>query len=449
MDEEVLILAGITNRAEDQTKSILKPPTLGAPEEAGTATAAAETSKPTKKTPAAKKSTGKKRKAFNTQTPRNQRLRPRSSSTPKTKSSDLVDALLEIAGEPQEKSQDNMTTTSQSAGRAPEDPMDKFKEYMDMQFSSLRGEVGTIRNDVAQSVQELSTRVAANSSNIDQLRREFGTEIEKKVADAVGKEIRKMGAGRRMSVGMEESNHEQSNYWRSRRSIRCWPIVGPENDLWGLTGDFFEKILGIPPSSLPQDSVETIRRLGNRRTKKPARIQNEILVTFRDVATRDMVVSYAPNLASYKNSDSPPGIRIDFPDHLKGAFTTLETYGHKLRTRFGPTLKRGIKFDDTIHSLYIDVCFPNDSKWTKISLEVAAAEVAREREKDDEILKKRIDGFLASDETQSTATCPPTPLTHTTQTSAAAARLALPQSATLQQFNGQRRPPARWGGSHH
>ena len=44
-----------------------------------------------------------------------------------------------------------------------------------------------------------------------------------------------------------------------------------------------------------------------------------MLVVFIDVATRDMVMSYAANLAAYMHQDNPPGVRLDYPDRREYA----------------------------------------------------------------------------------------------------------------------------------
>ena len=60
----------------------------------------------------------------------------------------------------------------------------------------------------------------------------------------------------------------------------------------GAFNFFFEK-LQIPPSHIPQEAVEEIKRVrpGRRKTK----ITDEVVVRFNSVQMRDMVVSYAPS----------------------------------------------------------------------------------------------------------------------------------------------------------
>ena len=227
---------------------------------------------------------------------------------------------------------------------------------------------------------------------------------------------------------------DNDDYWRCRRSIRCWPIRGPGSDLWGLTGDFFNNILAIPQSSLHQSSVESIRRLSTRKNNSRAtRINNEVLVTFVDVATRDTVFSYASNLARFRSDPDPPGIRLEYPSFLTGAFRTLERYGLLMKAKFGPQLKRSIKFDDSSMSLLIDVLIPGDSTWTKVSLELARDAVEKEKAIETNRTRNRLDSLPGREQDQ------PSPVTPIASTS------GLRESTTLREFNGPERPAARWG----
>ena len=370
---------------------------------------------------------------------------------------DLVEVLQEIAGDTAMAGQDAPMPQAIGAG-APADPFALFQAYMDKQFSSLKSELSTLKEEVGTSVKEVSAQVATNTANIKNIQEGIGTQIEEKVAAAVSKEMAKITD---TSVKIQSSgpstgrvnrcdSKDNGAYWRSRRSVRCWPINGPDCDLWGLTGDFFTKILRIPPSNLPQESVETIRRLGTRRSNRPNKIQNEVLVVFRDVATRDMVMSYAANLAAYKHQESPPGVRLDYPDHLRGVFSTLESYGHQLRQKLGPKLKRSIKYDDTSMSMYIDICFPDETKWSRISLNIAEEEVAKEKAKEADIVRQRLDS-LSGVGTSELAVIPApkspiNPRQSRPPSPTAGPSNRLPMSSTLQQFHNSS-APKRWGGT--
>ena len=340
-----------------------------------------------------------------------------------------------------------MTDTSTSG--VPPAAMANFdmKKYLDAQFSSMKDEMSCIKVDVAKSVKQINDRVDSNARNIDKITSEL-TGLDKKIAEAVAKETKKINGqhadgssptprrrGGVPQLHANTDNQETRDYWRARRSIRCWPIRGPESDLWGLVGDFFHDVLSIPQHNLSQDSVESIRRLGNRRGNKdgPPRIQNEVCVVFKDVSTRDLVFSYASNLAAHRSGGSPPGIRLEFPDHLRGVFRTLETYGAEMRSRFGKDFKRSIKYDDAAMTLYIDVLFPGEQRWTKVDLEIADEELRKRRAVENESVRRRL-GSLTE----------PTNIPNNIQPIALQTPNQLPVSTTLQQFNNPG-PPSRWG----
>ena len=465
MDEQDLIDAGLTSPPPAPQPSgvnpVLRPPTLESPQLTSTPTPSQGSAgrKRQAKAPPASKKSGQKRKTSVYQTPRNLRLRPRSNSTPKSVNEDLVNVLQEIASENTMSQDSAMTDISQktpAAAAAAADPFAMFQAYMDKQFSSLKNELSVFKQEVGDSVRDVSAQVTTNTNNIKSLQDNLGAQIEEKVAAAIAKvsEPATLSRSQAPSRALGHEGRESTAYWRSRRSIRCWPIEGPDSDLWGLTCDFFVHTLKIPSSNLPQESLETIRRMSNRKSNRPNKIHNEVLVVFRDVATRDMVMSYASNLAAYKNMDNPPGVRIDYPDHLRGVFSTLESYGHMLRRKLGPKLKRSIKYDDAAMSMSIDVCFPDEVRWNKISLRIAQEEVEKEKAKETAIVRQRLDSLsdVASWDGGGTRAAPvvalpsgprprprpPSPVPGPSNGS------GLPPSSTLQRFSNDA-PPRRWG----
>ena len=308
------------------------------------------------------------------------------------------------------------------------DPFADMKSYMTSQFAALHSDMASVRGDVAGSVEKISRQVNQNKNDIEALRAEIGKQVEEKVGIAIAREMKKSVSTPPPTAG----TNEDEDYWRCRRSIRCWPIKGPNSDLWGLTGDFFKDILGIPSTCLGQDSVESIRRLSTRRsTGRPARIHNEVLVTFVDVATRDTVFSYASNLSKFRSAQDPPGIRLEYPNRLTATFRTLEKYGILMKAKFGPQFKRSIKYDDSNMSLLIDVLIPGDDVWTKVSLELAKEVVEKSNARESAKTRDRLDSLSNHDSEQATP-----PQLHASPT--------LRESDTLRQHRGSE-PPARWG----
>ena len=442
MDEEALRLSGKrspTAPPSYSTKNIIKPAWLTAATSSTTSTTGpdpthveerghhppgddiAATSTPTpaskdKKIPS--KRSGRKR-TLSTSTPRNQRVRTRPATSNEDGHSDETVDVIDVEMQ------------NSSANVPPPDPLEGLKKYMKDQLSVLRTDMNS---DIKSAVSEIANQVSSNTNNIAKLRDEIDNKIEKAVAESVSKEIKRHGTS---YSGDNTPDENDGAYWRSRRSVRCWPIKGNDSDLWGLAGDFFTQILGIPPSSLPQECVESVRRISIPRSNRPQKIKNEVLVTFREVATRDMVFSYATNLANYRQSSDPPGIRLDYPDHLRRTFSTLEWYGILLKSELGGTFKRSIKFEDSTKSMRIDVLFPGDERWTQIPLEIASEEV--EKRKRSETAATRVRLGSISNNVASRPTTPaitnPGPSTTT--------EVDLPMSATL--LRNKQQPPPRWG----
>ena len=80
-----------------------------------------------------------------------------------------------------------------------------------------------------------------------------------------------------------------------------------------------------------------------------------MLVRFSTSQQRDVVQSYAANLAS---SQGKAGLRIDVPDKLRGLFRLFESH-------FGQ-IKRAVRFDDIEQSMYMDVKL-EDTNWHRIT----------------------------------------------------------------------------------
>ena len=79
---------------------------------------------------------------------------------------------------------------------------------------------------------------------------------------------------------------------------------------------------------------------------------------FCDLEARDLVTSYARNLASKVGSDGKPtaGLRMNIPPRLMSLFKLLEAHGRRLKQRYGTELKRHVHFDDD--DLYLPKCTP-------------------------------------------------------------------------------------------
>ena len=288
-----------------------------------------------------------------------------------------------------------------------EDPFERMMKFLDnkldTKFNSLSKDIvattysieglsSTVRNNAAE-IKGIKEELNALKSK-DLMREQIREVIreETKVSQAVpdrDSERRRAVLGVLDRRATQRDVGEETKYMFARRSLRMWPISGAKtSDLWEAVGDFLQKCLRIPRSSLAESDVEEVRRITDakrnfRRENRVSSITNEVLVVFKDTMTRDMVLSYAPNLSDWRGSKGGNvGIRIEIPIHLKQVFNTLQNHGFSLREEHGPELKRHVKFDDEERSLFLHVKLPGETEWIRVD-----HEYARERRRDQERLK--------------------------------------------------------------
>ena len=340
-----------------------------------------------------------------------------------------------------------------STSRAPAPPslsaepewFTKFTQHLDSRLNSTNANITALDGNVVAVSNSLVSRVDGNSSEIAVLKETVKAlsnrpmvEIETKVSEAVGKEIEKRCRSLAPPVAQlgpirpnERGREREDDYWRARRSVRIWPVAGATSvEIWRASGVFFNDVLEIPVSDLPENTVEEVRRIVNKRRARPGGLENtqrvadEVLVVFKDVAIRDMVMSYAPNLAKTNGLPQSSGIRMEIPPHLLGVFRTLDDHGHMLRGRHGQGVKRNIKFDDGEMSLYMDLRLPGDNSWMRVDYEMAREELRFVKKQESQNTRNRI-ASVGSAPRDGDST--PTPAQRLSTSS-------LPESATLASY---------------
>ena len=189
---------------------------------------------------------------------------------------------------------------------------------------------------------------------------------------------------------------------------------------------------GLTPRSLEESSVEAIKRVGQQNKPKRMRqnVHNEVIVYFKDVATRDMIQSYAPNLAEHRGK---AGLRLEVPCHLTGCFKCLEKYGHIMK-KDHPDLKWHIHFDDVELSLKINLKLGDSTGWDRVDFATAREAVRLADRQSVDAFRGRLTSSQSSsnqdpldDEVMEIENNGP----------------SLPTSATLEKFRGKRKTP--WG----
>ena len=159
-------------------------------------------------------------------------------------------------------------------------------------------------------------------------------------------------------------------YWDARKRLRFFPVPG-NNDEQLLRGldEFVQQKLKVPSGLLDRSDIGYIRRV---KATKRSKIANEVLVSFTSIDARDLVHSYARNLAEWVGEDGKPlaGIRLDIPERLLGDFKSCEQYGHAMKTKHGDGFKRHTKMDDTNQSIYIDMYIPKSQTWVRVDMDM-------------------------------------------------------------------------------
>ena len=223
----------------------------------------------------------------------------------------------------------------------------------------------------------LAESIAANSNLIKDERRERREEMRK-----MNERIEELATGRtrpgltpRPLSNVPRPNtrddDEYKKYECARNTLIFYPVDGnSEDQQMASLQQFLAQKMQIPAGDLKRNQIVRVRRI---RMGRNPRMNKELLVLFSDSYARDLVLSYAKNLASFKDHLNKPtaGVRIDVPNSLLTVKRALDQYGYTLRTDLGPNFKRNIKYDDAQRTLVMDVKYPDKPKWERISYEEA------------------------------------------------------------------------------
>ena len=157
-------------------------------------------------------------------------------------------------------------------------------------------------------------------------------------------------------LGTEES------YNLARRSLRLWP-VSREGDLSTRTREFFVNELLLDQQYVGGLSFDVKRTAAPPRSRDkdgPARIKDEVLVTFGSARERDEVRSHARNLEKKGR-----GLQLEIPEHLWPSFRVLQDLAYELKQK-NDSFRRNVLFDDSTRDLRLD--FSQDSsEWRSVT----------------------------------------------------------------------------------
>ena len=163
--------------------------------------------------------------------------------------------------------------------------------------------------------------------------------------------------GKHVGPRMGQSNDLINAYWKSRKSARIASITGvTEAEMWDGLQAFFHDKMRIPRTEISISDIIEVKRVKVGRGRKG---NDEVLVRFLDVETRDRIASYARNLGDYVEGGRPTAtFRHDIPVHLAGVHRTLMHYGYAMKGRYGLNFRKNIRFDDVSLSFCIDILIP-------------------------------------------------------------------------------------------
>ena len=279
-----------------------------------------------------------------------------------------------------------------------------FREYMrtntDKNIASLEGRV----SDLHSSIDRVDKSVQLNTKKID-----FHTELIQGNSKAISDMKRELDALKTQppipTLPLNPRPHEQTavtaprlesedigatqEYYMARRSLRIWPIRGISNrELWLATGNFIKDDLGH--LNLTEHWIESISRPNFQ--SGPSAV-DEVVVRFKTADLRDAVMGSSSRLTTKIDDQGKPtaGLRIEITAALRPAMKILERYGQQLRARHGPGTRRHFKFDDIDRSLYLNIKLPGDTRWSKVTLDMARRGVSVRERFTSEELERRID----------------------------------------------------------
>jgi hypothetical protein len=243
------------------------------------------------------------------------------------------------------------------------------------------------RGDVANLEQRMGERIAQNAREISQLqveqdknRNDMHSAINAAVSKAVDQKLATVQGGACAQAPLDVAKDKA--FMRARASLRIWPVpINGEQSPEKAVVEYFLNNLKIPEETVSQLCFVEVKRMPPMRR---GIVKDEIHCEFTTVEQRDLVNSYAPNLASMSTQG---GIRLDVPDHLRGQFKILQDHFVALRTQHGEGVKKSIKLCDATRGVYMDVKLPSGTKWHRV--DVAVAREARRKREERELREVR------------------------------------------------------------
>ena len=254
------------------------------------------------------------------------------------------------------------STRRDSAGGAKDDMSVKdMLTQMNKRFDSLatKDDMKEIRSDIQKNADDIDEVRNEMRANADALREEMKANSNS-LPEAVQSEIYKVLKNRAAQGAPNVELKQHQNYLLCRRSMRMWPVTDTGGGLKAAARTFMREVLEMDTEIVNRTTIEAATTTQQLPRSK---IKDEILVNFYTSDERDQVYAHAKNLAK---QEGKAGIRLEIPPHLKPEFKLLENHGNSIRTMYGPSVKRSIRFDDSECSLILNMKLSPDDPWVTV-----------------------------------------------------------------------------------
>ena len=242
----------------------------------------------------------------------------------------------------------------------------------------LGGLRSVLREELQKTEDKLSGRLDGVESSLSTLKKDLGSlehrvdcledridgRIDEVIANKVhGTAVTEVMNGSVRAGEGQLSDRKDESYWRARRSLRMWPILGSGEALRASLVDFLVEKLKMDRDVAVDVDECVVRRVPTTRASK---LEGEVIVEFPTIAIRDAVRGSAYNLAG----QTGVGIRLEIPNHLMNNFRALNQAGYRLKQRY-PLCRRNVKFDDEVCNLIMDFRTTVDGTWSRLRPEQA------------------------------------------------------------------------------
>ena len=301
------------------------------------------------------------------------------SSAKKRKSDQLESERMEKDRRTSNGGGGSKAAENKESAAPPWEEMKAMMERISNQMGGVRDDIGTVRTELGEKIQESKDATNALKERMDISDSTFKTRVMEVMStvgilpdgagttdDPAGPVPTFSSAGQSSSSrsyascfsstgildrgvagdtrSMVTSTSKEDRYWHCRRSVRLWPVSGP--DLKTALGEFLRTRLRLDASFLADMGEVGIKKIASGPASK---ITGEITVLFSTVEVRDAVKRSAKELAG----DDQAGVRLEIPYNLQTSLKALESISYNLKQK-NKKMRRNIKFDDQEQDLVLD-----------------------------------------------------------------------------------------------